>query len=597
MGGVSGPALHPALAAAVEAARAAGEIALRYYRGGFEVTIKPDQTPVTQADREAEQAIRARARPRLSRLGLPRRGIRRGGQRGHALDHRSHRRHQELHPRHPVLGGADRPRGARRDHHGRRLQPGHGRSADRARGRGRLRQRRAHPRVRLRRGCADATLLHSDLKLLSGGRLLGRASCGSWTHRAGRAASATTTATTWSRQGKAELYVEVDLKPWDIAPMKILVEEAGGRLTDFTGRPTIYDGPCWRPTAASTTRRSRCSAARAPERHSAAAASVDLEAPSSRARVRDEACWTDEPAPVVDRRNRRSWPGALGGGPLVAVARHRAMARRAPARGGDGPPGHGRALRSRARAGPTRGPRPPPRRPRARARAGGDRSAGRALRPAARCSAAACDVREATIDGLRRADRPHRARRAEHRRSAAPAALDRGAARREHRSTRAHGRRAHHRGSGGRHGAHLARGGDHGGGERAVDGGRGAARRLAARRRGGRRAAVRRAHRARPRAAARAGPRRAEGRRRHGGADRRARGGAPRPRSRGAHRGPDRRARGGRRPSVSTGAGRSTASRSCGAAATRRWPRCPRWPLPWTARACAVRRPRSGGSR
>jgi histidinol-phosphatase len=24
--------------------------------------------------------------------------------------------------------------------------------------------------------------------------------------------------------------------------VKILVEEAGGRLTDFTGRPTIYDG-------------------------------------------------------------------------------------------------------------------------------------------------------------------------------------------------------------------------------------------------------------------------------------------------------------------------------------------------------------------
>jgi histidinol-phosphatase len=42
--------------------------------------------------------------------------------------------------------------------------------------------------------------------------------------------------------GKAEVYVEVDLKPWDIAPVKILVEEAGGRLTDFAGRPTIYDG-------------------------------------------------------------------------------------------------------------------------------------------------------------------------------------------------------------------------------------------------------------------------------------------------------------------------------------------------------------------
>ena len=57
MGGVSAASAHPALAAAVEAARAAGEIAMRYYRGGVEVTIKPDRTPVTQADREVEQAI------------------------------------------------------------------------------------------------------------------------------------------------------------------------------------------------------------------------------------------------------------------------------------------------------------------------------------------------------------------------------------------------------------------------------------------------------------------------------------------------------------------------------------------------------------
>lgn len=42
--------------------------------------------------------------------------------------------------------------------------------------------------------------------------------------------------------GKAEIYVETDLKPWDAAPVKILVEEAGGRLTDFSGRPTIYGG-------------------------------------------------------------------------------------------------------------------------------------------------------------------------------------------------------------------------------------------------------------------------------------------------------------------------------------------------------------------
>ncbi len=42
--------------------------------------------------------------------------------------------------------------------------------------------------------------------------------------------------------GKGEIYVEAELKPWDVAPMKILVEEAGGRLTDFAGKPDIYSG-------------------------------------------------------------------------------------------------------------------------------------------------------------------------------------------------------------------------------------------------------------------------------------------------------------------------------------------------------------------
>ncbi|HEY6050008.1 MAG TPA: inositol monophosphatase family protein, partial [Thermoanaerobaculia bacterium] len=46
-----------ALAAAVDAARAAGRVALKYYHGGFEIVLKPDATPVTQADREAERTI------------------------------------------------------------------------------------------------------------------------------------------------------------------------------------------------------------------------------------------------------------------------------------------------------------------------------------------------------------------------------------------------------------------------------------------------------------------------------------------------------------------------------------------------------------
>jgi histidinol-phosphatase len=43
-------------------------------------------------------------------------------------------------------------------------------------------------------------------------------------------------------EGKAEIYLECDLKPWDLAACRLIVEEAGGRFTDFQGRPTIYDG-------------------------------------------------------------------------------------------------------------------------------------------------------------------------------------------------------------------------------------------------------------------------------------------------------------------------------------------------------------------
>jgi histidinol-phosphatase len=48
-----------ALKAAREAAEAAAEVIRHYWRRGVEVEIKSDATPVTVADREAEQAIRA----------------------------------------------------------------------------------------------------------------------------------------------------------------------------------------------------------------------------------------------------------------------------------------------------------------------------------------------------------------------------------------------------------------------------------------------------------------------------------------------------------------------------------------------------------
>jgi histidinol-phosphatase len=52
------PFLQAALAAALEAARSSADLIRQYYHGEFSVELKPDQSPVTIADREAEELIR-----------------------------------------------------------------------------------------------------------------------------------------------------------------------------------------------------------------------------------------------------------------------------------------------------------------------------------------------------------------------------------------------------------------------------------------------------------------------------------------------------------------------------------------------------------
>ena len=43
-------------------------------------------------------------------------------------------------------------------------------------------------------------------------------------------------------QGKADVWIEPNAAPWDLAPLKLLVEEAGGRFASFAGESTIYGG-------------------------------------------------------------------------------------------------------------------------------------------------------------------------------------------------------------------------------------------------------------------------------------------------------------------------------------------------------------------
>lgn len=45
-------------------------------------------------------------------------------------------------------------------------------------------------------------------------------------------------------RGAAEAMAEPDLQPWDVAALSVIVEEAGGRLTDFSGAPFQGRGSC-----------------------------------------------------------------------------------------------------------------------------------------------------------------------------------------------------------------------------------------------------------------------------------------------------------------------------------------------------------------
>ena len=232
-----------ALAAAIDAARAAGRVALKYYHGGFEIVLKPDATPVTQADREAERTIvdiLGRAFPEHGFLGEEFGGSGTTDTRW-IID--------------PIDGTKNFVRRIpiwatliALEEHGEITvgvihNPVTGDLYTARRGGGAfLNGERLH--VSSESDLRPAYLLHAGLR-------------GARTTRYWDGFMRLVDATDRQRgfgdyigycliaEGKAEIYAEIypegsGLKPWDLAPCRILVEEAGGRFTDLDGRATIY---------------------------------------------------------------------------------------------------------------------------------------------------------------------------------------------------------------------------------------------------------------------------------------------------------------------------------------------------------------------
>lgn len=237
---MTGAELDAALAVAVDAARAAGEVVLRHYRDGFEVMVKPDRTPVTEADRQAEEVIVERLLRAFPDHGVL--GEEHGpqGPRGRCwiIDPIDGTKNFVRHI--PVWATLIALEDAGEVVVGVVYNPATGDLYSARRGGGAWRD--GQPlRASSIAALGEAQFLHSGLGLVR--------ATGYWDGFV-RLIDATERQRGFGdylgyalvAEGKAEIYAEVDLKPWDLAPCKLLVEEAGGRFTDLEGRSTIYTG-------------------------------------------------------------------------------------------------------------------------------------------------------------------------------------------------------------------------------------------------------------------------------------------------------------------------------------------------------------------
>ncbi|HEU5193180.1 MAG TPA: inositol monophosphatase family protein [Methylomirabilota bacterium] len=232
--------MDPVLDAMVAAARAGGAIALQHFRRGVGVTLKADRSPVTIADSESEHVILG-----MLARACPDHGViaEESGERGSTT-------------RRFIVDPIDGTRNFARGipywavlialeedgvlTAGVIHQPVSGEVYTARRGRGAWLDG-APIRVSQVATLADATVAHGTLRIL---RRRGR-----WDGFE-RLVEATRSQRgfgdflcyAWLAAGRVDIGFGLNLKIWDVAAPKIIVEEAGGRLTDLDGNDSLTSG-------------------------------------------------------------------------------------------------------------------------------------------------------------------------------------------------------------------------------------------------------------------------------------------------------------------------------------------------------------------
>ena len=230
-----------------EIARRAGDVALSWREKGIGYDTKSDESPVTIADRECEKLI-------VSELekAFPDDGVL--GEEGAAKESTNGRRWIID----PIDGTRDFIRGTRawsvligleeKDEvvAGFTYFPAYGETFSAAKGSGAWWHTRpdSNPeRIRI----SEIAKLSDALLCFNGMSFAHRYAfapellhwlAGTWTVRSmGGCLDAMLVAS-----GRADVWIETQAKPWDLAPLKIIAEEAGAETFDFEGRNTIYGG-------------------------------------------------------------------------------------------------------------------------------------------------------------------------------------------------------------------------------------------------------------------------------------------------------------------------------------------------------------------
>jgi histidinol-phosphatase len=225
------------------AAREAGQLALRYQRAGVSAEAKADLSPVTIADKESERMLVAS----LSRA-FPDDGFL--GEEGTSLEGASGRRWIID----PVDGTRDFLRGLphwavlvaleadRRVVAGVAYFPALDQMYDAARGAG------AHGDGRLLRvsnvaAPADAIACLNSMNVFGRQAWAGRAI--EWASQFGAVRSfGGCLDAVMLASGAVDLWIEPTAQPWDVAPLQVILEEAGARVFSFDGEATIYGNSC-----------------------------------------------------------------------------------------------------------------------------------------------------------------------------------------------------------------------------------------------------------------------------------------------------------------------------------------------------------------